>query len=159
MINTYGVPPTSANMIVDTSRNGWGGSSYGRVRPTGPSTSTDLETFVNESRLDRRFDKGLWGWCNQAGGIGAVPQANPSTLFQAYLWVKAPGISDGSSVAIPLGPQNPRGKGFNNMCDPNFGGFGDAIRHTGAMSNAPVAGAWFPDGFTMLVANAYPPLP
>lgn len=159
IINTHGFSPSNANMLVDTSRNGWGGSSYGRVRPTAASTSTSLETFVNETRIDRRYERGEWTWCNQAGGIGAIPQANPSSLFQAYLWVKPPGISDGSSIAIPLGPQNPKGKGFNRLCDPLYSGMQGRLRPTGAMANAPVAGAWFQDAFVTLVTNAYPPLP
>ena len=78
-------------MLVDTSRNGWGGCGGGPAvsqpcRPTGPSTSTDLNTFVNQSRTDRRPAKG--DWCNQNGaGLGAVPQANPSIaggVYQAY---------------------------------------------------------------------------
>ena len=160
MINAHGFAPANANMLVDTSRNGWGGSSYGRSRPTSPSTSTSLNTFVDESRVDRRFEKGDWCWCNQVAGIGAIPQANPAGgIFQAYLWVMPPGISDGASVAIPVGPQNPKGKGFNRMCDPTYTGVQGRGRPTGAMSNAPVAGAWFQDAFVTLVTNAYPPLP
>jgi|GEM_PF-1858616 len=159
MITVHGFPSGNANMIVDTSRNGWGGSSYGRSRPGGPSLASDLNTFVNESRVDRRFEKVDWCWCNQAAGIGAVPQANPSALFQAYLWIKPPGISDGSSVDIPVGPQNPRGHRFNRMCDPLYTGIQGRSRPTGAMSNAPAFGVWFPEGFAMLVSNAYPPLP
>ena len=158
---TNGFSTYNVNMLIDTSRNGWGGSSYGRSRPTGPSTSTDLETFVNGTRVDRRYDKTWWGWCNQASGIGSVPQANPTGgVFQAYLWVKAPGISDGSSSLIPLGPQNPLGKGFNQMCDPAFvDNSRSSPPPTGAMPNAPAAGLWFQDAFVMLVTNAYPPLP
>ncbi|MDQ1295482.1 MAG: Glucanase, partial [Actinomycetota bacterium] len=36
-------------MLIDTSRNGWGGSK----RPTKASTSSNIETFVEESRIDR----------------------------------------------------------------------------------------------------------
>ncbi|MFD2357463.1 glycoside hydrolase family 6 protein [Nonomuraea ferruginea] len=38
-------------MLVDTSRNGWGGT----ARPGAASTSTNVNTFVNESRIDRRI--------------------------------------------------------------------------------------------------------
>ena len=158
MINNFNFPPSSVNMLIDTSRNGWGGSSYGKVRPTGPSLAPDLNTFVNESRTDRRFDKFVW--CNQAAGIGAVPQANPpGGVFQAYVWVMPPGISDGSSVEVPPGPQNPQSQPFDRMCDPTYVGFGAQPRPSGAMTNAPVFGAWFADGFATLVANAFPPLP
>ncbi len=142
---------TNIGMLIDTSRNGWGGPN----RPTGPSTSTDLNTFVNATRIDKRIDRG--NWCNQPGGIGARPQANPVSGIAAYVWIKPPGESDGSSSLIPTGPQNPTGKGFDQMCDPNFGG--DALNNnmpTGAMPNAPVSGAWFQAGFNTLVQNAYP---
>jgi cellulose 1,4-beta-cellobiosidase len=144
---------STIGMLIDTSRNGWGGPNA----PTGPSTSTDLNTFVNATRIDQRID---WGnWCNQPGGIGARPQANPGNGFAAYVWIKPPGESDGSSSLIPTGPSNPTGKGFDRMCDPTFGG--DSLNNnmpTGAMANAPVSGAWFQAGFDTLVENANPPL-
>ena len=145
--------PSTIGMLIDTSRNGWGGPK----RPTGPSTSTDLNTFVNATRLDLRID---WGnWCNQPGGIGARPVANPTAGFDAWVWIKPPGESDGSSSLIPTGPGNPTGKGFDRMCDPTFGG--DPLNNnmpTGAMPNAPVSGAWFQSGFDTLVTNAFPAL-
>jgi cellulose 1,4-beta-cellobiosidase len=140
-------------MLIDTSRNGWGGSS----RPSGASTSTDLNTFVNATRIDQRLSRG--NWCNQPGGIGARPQANPGNGFAAYVWIKPPGESDGSSSLIPTGPSNPNGKGFDRMCDPTYGG--NSLNNnspTGAMANAPVSGAWFQSGFDTLVQNAYPAL-
>jgi cellulose 1,4-beta-cellobiosidase len=144
---------STIGMLIDTSRNGWGGPN----RPTGASTSTDLNTFVNATRIDQRIDGG--NWCNQPGGIGARPQANPNSTYAAFVWIKPPGESDGSSSLIPTGPQNPTGKGFDRMCDPTFGG--DSLNNnmpTGAMANAPVSGAWFQSGFDTLVANAYPVL-
>ena len=144
--------PSSIGMLIDTSRNGWGGS----ARPTGPSTSTDLNTFINATRIDKRIGRG--NWCNQPGGIGARPVANPAPGFDAYVWIKPPGESDGSSSLIPTGPNNPTGKGFDQMCDPNFGG--DPLNNnlpTGAMPNSPVSGAWFQAGFDTLVQNAFPP--
>jgi cellulose 1,4-beta-cellobiosidase len=143
--------PSTIGMLIDTSRNGWGGSG----RPTGASTSTDLNTFVNATRIDKRIGRG--NWCNQPGGIGARPTANPVAGIAAYVWIKPPGESDGSSSLIPTGPSNPTGKGFDQMCDPNFGG--DALNNnlpTGAMANSPVSGAWFQAGFNTLVQNAYP---
>ncbi len=143
--------PSTIGMLIDTSRNGWGGTD----RPTGASTSTDLNTFVNATRIDKRIGRG--NWCNQPGGIGARPTANPVAGIAAYVWIKPPGESDGSSSLIPTGPSNPTGKGFDQMCDPNFGG--DALNNnlpTGAMANSPVSGAWFQAGFDTLVKNAYP---
>lgn len=57
--------PNTIGMLIDTSRNGWGGSG----RPSGASTSTDLNTFVNATRIDKRIGRG--NWCNQPGGIGS----------------------------------------------------------------------------------------
>jgi cellulose 1,4-beta-cellobiosidase len=147
--------PTSVGVIIDTSRNGWGGTS----RPTAVSTSTVLSTFVMESRIDKRIHKG--NWCNQNGaGIGARPTANPLTGIDAFVWVKPPGESDGSSSLIPIGPENPGGKGFDRMCDPTYTGNQlNGNNLTGALPGAPVSGRWFQNQFVQLVQNAFPPFP
>jgi cellulose 1,4-beta-cellobiosidase len=141
-------------MLIDTSRNGWGGPN----RPTKASTSTNVDTYVNESRVDRRIHAG--NWCNQDGaGLGERPKAAPASGIDAYVWIKPPGESDGSSTLIPKGPDNPAGKGLDGMCDPNYGGNGrNGNNKTGALSGAPVSGAWFSAQFQQLMANAYPPL-
>lgn len=145
--------PSSVGLLLDTSRNGWGGA----ARPTGPSTSTVRNTFVRETTLDRRIHKGNWG--NQTGaGIGARPVANPSANYDAFVWVKPPGESDGSSSLIPVGPENPDGKGFDRMCDPTYRGNSlNGNQLSGALPNAPVSGRWFQSQFLQLVQNAYPP--
>src|ERR1022692_4069591 len=57
---------SNVGMLIDTSRNGWGGP----LRPTGPSTSTNTTTFVNQSKIDQRPFRG--DWCNVNGaGLGA----------------------------------------------------------------------------------------
>jgi cellulose 1,4-beta-cellobiosidase len=152
MVNTHGFP-SSIGMLIDTSRNGWGGPN----RPTGPSTSTDLNMFVDQSRIDRRIHKG--NWCNQSGaGIGQRPTVNPTAGIDAYVWVKPPGESDGSSSLIPVGPENPGGKGFDRMCDPTYTGNSlNGNNMSGALPNAPVSGRWFMAQFIELVTNAYPP--
>ncbi|WP_433514512.1 glycoside hydrolase family 6 protein [Nonomuraea sp. CA-143628] len=137
-------------MLIDTSRNGWGGS----ARPSGPSTSTDLNTFVDQSRIDRRIHAG--NWCNQSGaGLGARPTANPDSGLDAYVWVKPPGESDGASKDIP----NDEGKKFDRMCDPTYTG-NDLNGHnlTGALPDAPLSGQWFSAQFRQLLQNAYPPV-
>ena len=143
--------PSSVGMIVDTSRNGWGGPD----RPTAVSSSSNLNTYVNESRIDRRTHRGAW--CNPLGaGIGERPTASPSAHphLDAYVWVKPPGESDGSSSEIP----NDEGKSFDRMCDPTYNSdkLGGAL--TGATPDAPVSGKWFEAQFRTLVANAYPPI-
>jgi cellulose 1,4-beta-cellobiosidase len=137
-------------MLIDTSRNGWGGA----ARPAGPSSSTDLDTFVNESRIDRRIHKG--NWCNQAGaGLGERPQAAPQPGIDAYVWVKPPGESDGSSELI----ENDEGKGFDQMCDPTYGGNArNGNSPSGALPDAPLSGHWFQAQFEELLANAWPPV-
>jgi len=156
-----GLPASSTNFILDTSRNGWGGCGGGpfalqTCRPTKTSTSTVLDTYINESRIDRRPAKG--DWCNQNGaGIGKMPFSAASAPYQAYVWVKPPGESDGSSVLIPTGPDNPDGKGLDGMCDPNYGG--NALNenmNSNALPNAPLSGAWFQAQFNQLVANKFP---
>ncbi|MEV6637429.1 glycoside hydrolase family 6 protein [Actinoplanes sp. NPDC051470] len=141
---------STIGMLIDTSRNGWGGS----ARPTGPSTATNVDTFVNQSKIDRRIHAG--NWCNQSGaGLGERPRANPATGIDAYVWVKPPGESDGSSTLIP----NDEGKGFDRMCDPTYtGNERNGNNPTGALSGAPISGAWFSAQFRELMANAYPPL-
>jgi len=143
--------PSSIGMLVDTSRNGWGGSG----RPTAQSTSTVLDTFVDQSRIDKRTHRG--NWCNQKGGIGERPQVAPAAGIDAYVWVKPPGESDGAaSQELSYDPQDPA-KGFDRMCDPTYNySAGTSTVTTGALANAPVAGRWFSSGFQTLLGNAYP---
>jgi cellulose 1,4-beta-cellobiosidase len=138
------------SMLIDTSRNGWGGSD----RPSGPSSSTDPNTFVEQSRIDRRIHTG--NWCNQSGaGIGERPQTSPETGIDAYVWVKPPGESDGSSTQI----DNDEGKGFDRMCDPTYtGNPRNGNNMSGALAGAPLAGHWFQAQFSELIRNAFPPL-
>ncbi|MEV0456911.1 glycoside hydrolase family 6 protein [Catellatospora methionotrophica] len=151
---------SSIGMLIDTSRNGWGSCVQApcqptqATRPTAASTSTDPNTFVNSSRIDRRIHKG--NWCNQAGaGLGERPRAAPATGIDAYVWIKPPGESDGSSSLIP----NEEGKGFDRMCDPTYpGNARNGNSMSGALPNAPVSGHWFSAQFQQLMANAYPPL-
>lgn len=143
--------PTTLGMLTDTSRNGWGGPS----RPTAASTSTDVNTFVNASKIDTRPHRGLW--CNQNGaGLGAPPQATPSGFpnshLDAFVWVKPPGDSDGASSLIP----NDEGKGFDRMCDPTFNTPLGVLSN--ALPNAPLSGHWFHNQFVQLVQNANPPV-
>jgi cellulose 1,4-beta-cellobiosidase len=144
--------PSGIGMLVDTSRNGWGGSQ----RPDSVSSSSVLNTYVDESRLDRRPHRG--GWCNQQGaGIGERPQVAPAAGIDAYVWAKPPGESDGVSMAGVVDPNDPNKK-FDIMCDPNAMSTYNASYSTNAMPGAPHAGSWFAEQFRMLVENAYPPL-
>jgi cellulose 1,4-beta-cellobiosidase len=137
-------------MLVDTSRNGWGGS----ARPTAAGPTTSVDAYVDGGRIDRRIHAG--NWCNQSGaGLGERPTAAPAAGIDAYVWVKPPGESDGSSTAIP----NDEGKGFDRMCDPTYGGNArNGNNPTGALPNSPLAGQWFSAQFQELMKNAYPAL-
>jgi len=142
--------PSSIGMLIDTSRNGWGGS----ARPTKAVTTGTVDEQVDGSRIDRRAHKG--NWCNQKGaGIGERPKASPTADLDAYVWIKPPGESDGSSSLI----QNDEGKGFDQMCDPTYGGNPrNNNSPTSALSGAPISGAWFSAQFQELLKNAYPAL-
>jgi cellulose 1,4-beta-cellobiosidase len=155
--------PSNIGMLIDTSRNGWGNctattnlpcAAGGAARPTGPGPSTSVDAYVNGGRVDRRIHAG--NWCNQAGaGLGERPTAAPASGIDAYVWVKPPGESDGSSSAIP----NNDNKGFDRMCDPTYtGNARNGNNLTGALPNAPISGSWFSAQFQQLMTNAYPPL-
>jgi cellulose 1,4-beta-cellobiosidase len=161
--------PSNVGMLIDTSRNGWGncvvapcaaGAGTSTTRPTQTIPSSDINTYVNQNRIDRRIHKG--NWCNQAGaGLGERPmsgglaRSNPAPGIDAYVWVKPPGESDGSSTEIP----NDEGKGFDRMCDPTYGGNArNGQSMSGALPNSPLSGHWFPAQLTQLMANAFPAL-
>jgi cellulose 1,4-beta-cellobiosidase len=141
---------SNIGMLIDTSRNGWGGA----ARPTGPSTLADLNARIDASRVDRRIHKG--NWCNPSGaGIGERPRAAPAAGIDAFVWIKPPGESDGSSSLIP----NDEGKGFDAMCAPgNPMNPRNNNSATGALPNAPISGHWFQAQFDELMRNAFPPL-
>ncbi|MDM5279606.1 glycoside hydrolase family 6 protein [Paenibacillus silvae] len=140
--------PASTGFLIDTSRNGWGG-----VNRPSTATGNNINDYVNSGRVDRREHRG--NWCNASGaGIGEAPKAAPGPAhLDAYVWVKPPGESDGSSSEIP----NNEGKGFDRMCDPTYTTKDGVL--TGAMPNAPVSGHWFHDQFVQLVKNSFPVLP
>lgn len=144
--------PKTLGMLIDTSRNGWGGE----ARPTELSTATEIDTLVNESRIDQRPHRG--GWCNQKGaGLGFRPETSPEAGIDAYVWIKPPGESDGISRAGITDPDDPA-KGFDAMCDPEAQSSFDNAFSTNALAGAPHAGRWFSAQFRMLVENAYPPV-
>ncbi|MGA2289895.1 glycoside hydrolase family 6 protein [Bradyrhizobium sp.] len=148
--------PASIGFLIDTSRNGWGASN----RPTGPSTSTDLNTFVNATKIDQRNARGQW--CNQSNaGLGTPPTASPTTSpgffpqLEAFVWIKPPGESDGTyatSTAFISG-------NADENCDPAHSNALANNTLTGSLPNPPSAGKFFPAEFTMLVQNALPVVP
>lgn len=143
--------PLTIGMLIDTSRNGWGGAK----RPGALSTSTSVDDFVDQSRIDRRAHRGMW--CNQPGGIGERPRATPVPGIAAYVWAKQPGESDGVAMAGVVDPDDPA-KSFDPFCDPAYVVPDSGGQTTGALPGAPHAGRWFSHGFRTLMENAYPPL-
>ncbi|MFE7595182.1 glycoside hydrolase family 6 protein, partial [Kitasatospora sp. NPDC057512] len=143
--------PSSIGMLVDTSRNGWGGPARPTALNSGPTT---VDAYVAANKVDRKPFRG--DWCNIEGaGIGARPQSRPygaGSPIIAFLWVKPPGESDGDypSATHPHGDPH---------CDPNgtqSDGNGNTYP-TGSMPDGNVpAGQWFPAQFRQLVQNAYP---
>ncbi|MBN1696122.1 MAG: glycoside hydrolase family 6 protein [Spirochaetales bacterium] len=144
--------PASIGMLINTSRNGWGGEG----RPAHVSTSGDIDTYVDESRVDRRLHRG--NWCNQPGGIGERPRANPAIHIDAYVWAWPPGISDGTGEPGVQDPDDPQ-KTYVRMCDPNETSIYSIDPHigTGALP-APHRGKWNRAHFEVLLENAYPPV-
>ena len=126
--------------IVDTGRNGWGGAN----RPQAAAADVD------DMRIDRRDHRG--NWCNVKNtGIGERPRANPDatrSYVDAYVFIKPPGASDGTSDSSATTP-NSEGKRFDPKC-----GSGNVD----ALQGAPHAGHWFHEQFLMLLRNAHPPL-
>lgn len=132
--------PGTLSFIVDTSRNGWGGAG----RPAAAAADVD------DMRIDRRAHRG--NWCNvRNAGVGERPRATPDTnrpYLDAFVFVKPPGASDGTSDSTATTP-NSDGKRFDPMC---------GAGNVDALSGAPHAGSWFHEQFLMLLRNAHPAL-
>jgi cellulose 1,4-beta-cellobiosidase len=143
--------PSTVGMIIDTSRNGWGGT----ARPTALNSSpTDVNSYVAANKVDQRPFRG--DWCNVNGaGIGARPQANPygaGDHIIADVWIKPPGESDGDYPTAT----HPHG---DPHCDPNgtqTDGNGGTYPTDAIPGYDIPAGQWFPAQFQQLVQNAYP---
>jgi cellulose 1,4-beta-cellobiosidase len=145
--------PASKKFLIDTSRNGWGGT----LRPTSLNSSpTTAAAYVAANKVDQRPFRG--DWCNQNNaGIGARPQDQPlgaSSPILAYVWIKPPGESDGDYPSGSHTHGDPH-------CDPagtNTDGNGGTYS-TGSIPGFDVpAGQWFPAEFQMLVKNSFPAL-
>ncbi|HEX4705078.1 MAG TPA: glycoside hydrolase family 6 protein [Pseudonocardiaceae bacterium] len=147
---------SNIGMLIDTSRDGWGGP----ARPTALNSSpTTPDTYVAANKIDQRSFRG--DWCNQNGaGIGARPQAQPfgaSDAVIAFVWIKPPGESDGDYPTATHAHGDPH-------CDPNGtntdnpNGTGN-VHPTGSIPGFDIpAGQFFPFQFQQLVANAFPKL-
>jgi cellulose 1,4-beta-cellobiosidase len=143
--------PSSVGMVIDTSRNGWGGPN----RPTALNSSpTDVNSYVTANKVDQRPFRG--DWCNVNGaGIGARPQPNPygaGDHIIADVWIKPPGESDGDYPTATHTHGDPH-------CDPNgtqTDGNGGTYPTDAIPGYDVPAGQWFAYQFQQLVQNAYP---
>ncbi len=97
--------------------------------------------LIDTGRNGRGGIRHQWGyWCNNRGaGLGARPTAAPAPGIDAYVWVKPPGESDGTS-------------------DPTAARYDPDCGKEDAAPSAPGAGEWFHPYFVELVRNANPPL-
>ena len=97
--------------------------------------------FVIDTARNGKVVRATWGsWCNIKGaGLGPRPQASPMPLVDAYLWIKPPGESDGTS-------------------DPKAARFDAGCASADSMPNAPEAGQWFATHFIEMAKNADPAL-
>ncbi len=100
---------------------------------------THHDWIIDTSRNGRGNIRAQWGsWCNvQGAGLGERPVAAPSSGIDAYLWIKPPGESDGTTDRA-----SPR--------------YDDSCGNADATPGAPEAGTWFSPYFYSLVQNASP---
>jgi cellulose 1,4-beta-cellobiosidase len=156
--------PSTIGFLIDTSRNGWGntsvtnggGTSAYQVRPTAAGTSTAIDTFVNQSKIDLRNSSGQW--CNQENaGIGVLPVVNPTSGVSAYVWVKPPGEADGNYPgSVYNGVTSTVGDPNCNPVTANPQAGADTIANS--IPNPPPAGTFWVTEFVQLVEDAYPVL-
>ena len=97
--------------------------------------------FIIDTARNGKVVRGSWSsWCNIKGaGLGPRPQASPIATVDAYVWVKPPGESDGTTDE-----KSPR---FDQGC-----------KSVDSMPNAPEGGQWFAEHFIDMVRNAEPKL-
>ena len=145
--------PSTIGILIDTSRNGWGGPNRPTALNSSPTTAT---AYVAANKIDQRLFRG--DWCNQNGaGIGARPTAQPfgaSAHIIAFVWIKPPGESDGDYPTSTHTHGDPHCDPAGTNTDGNGGTYG-----TGSLPGFDVpAGQWFAAEFQQLVTNAFPAL-
>jgi cellulose 1,4-beta-cellobiosidase len=102
---------------------------------------TDKGFIIDTSRDGVPYARTKGGnWCNvKNAGFGPRPRVQPSPRVDAYVWIKPPGESDGTS--------DPKSARYDTNCSSED-----------AMPNAPEAGTFFTAYFTSLAQKANPPL-
>lgn len=157
--------PTTLGIIIDTSRNGWGGPD----RPAAQAVDANIDGLVDASRIDRRSHRR--GRCNQNSGFGERPRSDPSENVHAYFWGYPGGWSQG--VSVPdffysveiMDEYGISQRRYPAYCDPTsldvegmeaYPDMGEFS--TNALPGAPWRGMWFSEGFATFLRNAYPPI-
>ena len=129
----------SFGMIIDSSRNGWGGDR----RPTFEGTDQSY-------RLDQRRSR--WNWCNNSrAGLGRFPQANPdpdNANLHAFYWFKPPGESDGDDAPVREGIFAEYEVPVKSCTE----------EYRDGQLNPTPSSHWFDNHFIQLIENAWPPL-
>jgi endoglucanase len=141
----------TTHFVVDTSRNGRGALD--------PSSYASAPYNQSASVIQALTDG---NWCNPPGaGLGPRPTANTGVaLFDAELWVKTPGESDGACASAKVGQAKPPRAWDYTAYDP--WGLTSAAAESqfdplwGMVD--PAAGVWFPQTALQLAQNATPPL-
>ena len=93
--------------------------------------------IIDTGRNGAQNSRQSWGsWCNIANAaIGKFPQAEPLPEIDAFVWIKPPGDSDGTSDSSA--------QRYDYMCS-----------SSDSLAPAPEAGAWFPNALLRLVRNS-----
>jgi hypothetical protein len=138
--------PGLAHFVIDTGRNGRGplearvyaAAPYGQPPPV--IAGVEMSDYCNPPRA----------------GLGPRPSASTGVpLVDAYLWVKAPGKSDGSCDVAGTFPRQWDYTRYNP-----WGITGDAQKHFDPLWGMvdPEVDEWFPEAALQLARNAVPPL-
>ena len=126
-------------------------------RPTGPSTSTDLNTFVSQSKIDQRPFRG--DWCNQ-NNAGLGPSRRPTPTPRSPTSTPTYGSSHRVSptATTPAAP-TPTVTRTATRTAPTPTATANTYP-TNAIPGFDIpAGQWFPAQFQKLVQNAFPAVP
>jgi cellulose 1,4-beta-cellobiosidase len=105
---------------------------------------TGMKFVIDTSRNGNAGIRPQWGdWCNvKNAGLGERPQANPRAshpMLDAFMWIKGPGESDGTSTTSAV------------RYDPS-------CSKPSAYTSTPEAGVFFTPAFKDLVSKAFPAL-
>ena len=138
-------------MLIDTSRNGWGGS----ARPTG-AEHVDRRGHVRQPvAASTGASTPATGATSPAPASASGRRRRPAAGIDAYVWVKPPGESDGSSTADP----ERRGQGLRPDVRPDLHRQRpQRQQHDRRAAERPAVRRLVLRAVPQLMANAYPAL-